>query len=300
MFKETFFRNSIGHATNHVIIQYADRTCIVEAGPREHYNPWIYSEGLDPDIYKAIFGKRPSRPVPLYIAFANLDSDNDSQVIAWCNHLGFPKNRQGEYDIDSFRECANEFYRLVQTIGALQANSVQEIENALMVPFLLDAAKEVPSSIKEQYRETIRRDLEGNARKYIGEQINKRMKENFWPEFQINESNEFKLTWRTTSLLNVLHFMLGMHLAANKYPLKCANKACLQYFLPKNDKHIYCSYDCKNHAQQTRFQQKGRIQRIENAISAYNGGLSIKEAAKLYSVTVPALQKALQKKEGEK
>ena len=124
------------------------------------------------------------------------------------------------------------------------------------------------------------------------------MKENFWPEFQIDESNDIKLAWRTTSLLAVMNFMLGMNLTTNKFPLKCNNESCNQYFFPKNDKHIYCSYECKNHAQQTRFQQKGRMQRIENAINAYNGGASIKEAAKLYSVTVPALQKALQR-EGE-
>ena len=298
MFKETFFRNSWGHATNHIIMKKDGIEYIVEAGPREYYNPWLYSEELDPAIVKAIFGNKKFRPMPLHFAFANIDTENTAQIIAWCNHLGLPTFYQGKYDIDIFREYVTRFYLLFQVAGALQSGNKADIESALFVPFMLDAAAAIPANIKEEYRAMIRRDPEAMARKHISEKINHRMKENFWPEFQIDESNDIKLAWRTTSLLAVMNFMLGMNLTTNKFPLKCENKTCIQYFFPKNDKHIYCSYECKNHAQQTRFQQKWRMQRMENAINAYNGGASIKEAAKLYSVTVPALQKALQR-EGE-
>ena len=293
MFKETYFRNSWGHATNHVVLSKNREDYIVEASPREYYNPWLYTEEVEPAIMKAIFGNKKFKPTPLYIAFARIDTENIDQIIAWCNLLGFPEYRQGRYNLDEFREKVTRFYLLVEAAGAWQARDIAGIENALMVPFMLESATAVPSHIKEEYREQIRRDPFGMARKHICEEINRRMKENFWPEFHINEADEIKNTWRTTSLLCVMHFMLGIAISDKKFPQKCGNKACSNYFTPENNKQMYCCFECKNHMQQTRFQQKKRAQRIDSAVNAYYAGMSIREAATLNRITVPALQKAI-------
>ena len=90
-----------------------------------------------------------------------------------------------------------------------------------------------------------------------------------------------------------MRFMVGQEIANGNLPIRCMNRTCSVYFVPRNERNMYCSEQCKNQVQQRRLQSFRREQRVMEALKACQSGTSVKEAAVQYKLTLPYLQKRL-------
>ena len=219
-------RSSWTHATSHTIAG-GD---IVASGPIKRYNPWQYAEQVKLPMLAPILGSKEFRPMPLYLAFANINTEKNEQVIAWCNQFGFPESGREGYSLALFQKQVEQFRTLCQAAGTMKRKAGIE-------PALLDG-------------------------------INEHTRETKFPEFQLDESGDIvRVFWRDTTLLSIMFFMFGLHLTSGMIPQICGNATCQNLFLQDRGNQSFCCYECKNLSMQRRFQQKKRALQIEGATS---------------------------------
>ena len=219
-------RHTWKHTTRHSINDGE----IIAAGPVKRYNPWQYAEQVKLPILAPILGSKEFRPMPMYLAFANIDTENTERIIAWCNQFGFPEPGDGSYSLALFQKQVEQFRALCQMAGTMKQKA--GIEPALL------------AGINEHTRETK------------------------FPEFQLDESGEIaKVFWREVSLLCIMHFMLVLALTNGIVPQICGNATCQNLYSQDRSNQAFCCHECKNLSMQRRFQQKKRALQSEGATS---------------------------------
>lgn len=291
MFQDAYFRNTWGHAADHSI----EGEFIVANQPQKYrYNPFHYAKEIPPEALKELFGTKTFQPMPLHAAFINLGINNHQQIINWCNHFGFPEYRSnGKMEIKRFNYLLETFKELFIITNLMQHASKQDlIKHLTATQMLYDNCNTSESVIKE-----IQDNPYLHAKVFITEELNRGLKSNFWPDFQV-DGIYIKLSWRAISLEATMRFMLGQDIAIGNLPIQCQYKNCSLFFTPKNPRNIYCCKEHKEGAKQGRLQTNSRLERITNAVKAYQEGIPVKDAAKQYRITAPALIKAIEK-EGE-